>query len=45
MALGGVTGEVMSGKEDGDSDGDWAGLAAGGDARDLPGDVGWRRRL
>ena len=31
-----------AGDDDVDSDGDWAGLAAGGDARDLPGDAGSR---
>ena len=30
-----------AGDDDVDSDGDWAGLAAGGDAGDLPGDAGF----
>ena len=42
MAAGASTRMAGAGDDDIDSDGDWAGLAAGGDAGDLPGDVGFR---
>ena len=41
MAAGASSRVAGAGDDDVDSDGDWAGLAAGGDAGDLPGDPGF----
>ena len=41
MAAGASTRMAGAGDDDVDSDGDWAGLTAGGDAGDLPGDAGF----